>query len=701
MNTNNQALEYIKCKNNFLYFLHNYIKIPETGGSVLYTPDLLHLKFKRTIQCSLKFGRVILMATRQLGKALSLDTPMLLPSGEWTTMGDLKIGQSLIGNDFKPTKIINMTEIMYDHDCYEIKFNNNKRSIRADKDHLWRTVDGLVLTTYDLTFLSLPINLGSGSLITKIVKTHSVPVKCIEVDANDHMYFCGDLVPTHNSTISAALLEYLLNFYPKNRAIILNMSKTAGLENIDRIRFMHDNLPLFLKSPHKNKAADKKTFLEYDNGSKINVFFPSSATSPSTLARSLTSPILYVDECSFIRHMNDAWGAAVPVLAKAREQARKYGYKDLILLSATPNGTESEGKFFYDIWSNAIDSDELYDENNKFIDNYERIINSPTKNGFIAIKYHWSESKDEDWYLNQCKDLNFDARKINQELDLLFVGGTHCLFDDDFLSKLRSEKPVEYIELPHYTKLKIFNNAFDNKDFYLIGVDSARSLTGDFAVIEIYKYSNFEQVAEFSARLGSIVHFADIVKEVIKYIHSHVADRIKVGIEVNEIGGSVVDLLIQDDEFDYIPFLYKTKSKSGEKYGIITGRNKDEMITYLYDYITHNPTLLHSSDLISQLSVIEKKSGGKISAASGHHDDLFMASAFCAYLKKQCQLEISPLINVDTLSYNEKYTSEIQSLLSINQSPSPTKSIITDFSNIDTEDGEDFDESLPFWYSHF
>jgi hypothetical protein len=165
LSSQEQALEFIKCKNNFLYFLHNYVRIPEVGGSSLYSPELMHPKFKRTVQCSLRFGRVVLMATRQLGK----------------------------------------------------------------------------------------------------------------------------------STISAAILEYLLNFYPRNRAIIVNMSKTAGLENIDRVRFMHDNLPAFLRSPHKNKAAERKTFLEYDNNSKIQVFFPSSATSPSTLARSLSSPILYVD----------------------------------------------------------------------------------------------------------------------------------------------------------------------------------------------------------------------------------------------------------------------------------------------------------------------------------------------------------------------------------------------------------------------
>ncbi len=420
-------------------------------------------------------------------------------------------------------------------------------------------------------------------------------------------------------------------------------------------------------------------------------------------------------EAAFIRHMSDAWGAAAPVLAKAREQARRNGYKDLMLLSSTPNGTETEGKFFYDMWSNSIDSDEIYDENNKLIPDADRIIATPNKNGFVAVKFHWSEIKDDEWYNSQCKDLNFDARKINQELDLLFVGGTHCLFDDDFLSKLRAEKPIEYFQTPHQTKLKIFKEP-NNQDFYLVGVDSARSLTGDFAVIEVYQYSNFEQIAEFQAKLGSIPHFADIVKAVTKYIHSKVGDRIKLGIESNNMGGAVIDLLIEDEEFDYIPYIYKTRTKTREDYGITTGRNKDEMITYLYDYITKDPSIIHSSDLISQLSIIERKSGGKIAAASGHHDDLFMSSAFCAYLKKQCQLEISPLINTTSEAFESKQISSLQTFLGMSSTKNTIKGddleIKSYFQDIEgfeysifgagekDEDEDKLYDDLPFWYSN-
>lgn len=106
------------------------------------------------------------------------------------------------------------------------------------------------------------------------------------------------------STIAAALLEWAANFYPGTPAVILNANKRFALENLEKVRFIHENIPGFLRIPLKNKA--RKTYLEYSHGSLLRVFYPSSTTSADTLARSLTSPILYIDEGAFIRHMEDA-----------------------------------------------------------------------------------------------------------------------------------------------------------------------------------------------------------------------------------------------------------------------------------------------------------------------------------------------------------------------------------------------------------
>lgn len=107
------------------------------------------------------------------------------------------------------------------------------------------------------------------------------------------------------STIAGCLLEWATNFFPKMPATILNANKQYSLENLEKIKFIHSNLPSFLRVPEKYKG-ERKTFHELENGSIVRTFYPSSTTSPSTLARSLTSPILYIDEAAHIRHMRDA-----------------------------------------------------------------------------------------------------------------------------------------------------------------------------------------------------------------------------------------------------------------------------------------------------------------------------------------------------------------------------------------------------------
>ncbi len=89
--------------------------------------------------------------------------------------------------------------------------------------------------------------------------------------------------------------------------------------------------------------------------------------------------------------------------------------------------------------------------------------------------------------------------------------------------------------------------------------------------------------------------------------------------------------------FDYTKYLYVDSSqKDAYKYGIYTNvKTKDQMVSIFYDYVVTDPELIYSNDLINQLSIIEKKSNGSVAAKYGHHDDLFMASCFCAYVKKK------------------------------------------------------------------
>ena len=196
-------------------------------------------------------GQMIVIAARPaVGKALALDTPLPTPTG-WTTMGEVRVGDHLIGADGKPTQVVAATEVMHDRPCYEVEFDDGE-VIVADENHQWLTWDsprtggrgssGLVppqvVTTgaiartlrrdmalrrsnhavaltapLERPVVGLPVSahfLGAAPrehprwrYIADVRAVPSRPVRCVQVDSQDHLYLAGHgMIPTHNSTLA-------------------------------------------------------------------------------------------------------------------------------------------------------------------------------------------------------------------------------------------------------------------------------------------------------------------------------------------------------------------------------------------------------------------------------------------------------------------------------------------------------------------
>ena len=85
-------------------------------------------------------GQMVVIAARPaIGKALVLDTPLPTPSG-WTSMGEIAVGEQLIGADGRPTTVVAATEVMNGRPCYEVEFSDGA-VIVADGQHQWVTWD--------------------------------------------------------------------------------------------------------------------------------------------------------------------------------------------------------------------------------------------------------------------------------------------------------------------------------------------------------------------------------------------------------------------------------------------------------------------------------------------------------------------------------------------------------------------------------
>ncbi len=97
----------------------------------------------------------VLKCGRRAGKALSLDTKILTPDG-FTTMGELKVGDFVFGQDGKKTKITYVSDVFENHDCYEVIFSNGEKII-ADADHLWEVETKLIRKSNARNKKKLPI----------------------------------------------------------------------------------------------------------------------------------------------------------------------------------------------------------------------------------------------------------------------------------------------------------------------------------------------------------------------------------------------------------------------------------------------------------------------------------------------------------------------------------------------------------------
>jgi len=186
-------------------------------------------------------GQMLVVAARAgMGKALELDTPLPTPTG-WTTMGDVQVGAELIGADGFPTRVVAATEVMYGRPCFEVEFSDGT-VIVADAQHQWPTESGIRTTAQlrsgadRLIPATLPASRAGGTTALLALGVHvawvraveSVPVRCVQVDNESHLYLAGKgMVPTHNSTLG---LDFLRSCSIKNRQssvlFSLEMSKS-------------------------------------------------------------------------------------------------------------------------------------------------------------------------------------------------------------------------------------------------------------------------------------------------------------------------------------------------------------------------------------------------------------------------------------------------------------------------------------------
>jgi hypothetical protein len=414
------------------------------------------------------------------------------------------------------------------------------------------------------------------------------------------------------STLSQAIISYICTFFDN---VIMGVISRDGSESSDfcrKVEDMLDKLPAWLRPTYKSKSV--QSFI-LTSGCQLW----SSAISPANpgaVFRGKSITLLIIDEAAHIMRIDEAWTGVAPALSKAQMAAKQAGIPYGTIILSTPNKTEGIGKWFFQNWESAINSDSI----------------------FLPHRIHWTEiplfANDPNWYKNQCAILGNDHRKIAQELELKFIGSDNTLFDEATQEKLQQikYKPLEKISLG--PKLEIWKfKEINPKKFHLIGVDTASESGLDFSGIEVFEFDTMEQVMEFKGKLA-VKKFAEIVKVCAKLVPHNI-----IIVENNSYGNQVVEELDFDDDYSFNLFgEYKgTESNKDFIAGINTNtKTRPLIIDSLYTYVTENPELIKSERLALELLGLSSKRN-RVEAEAGANDDLALSYAFICYARHYCQ----------------------------------------------------------------
>lgn len=424
--------------------------------------------------------------------------------------------------------------------------------------------------------------------IVEIKSVKSRPVKCIQVDSEDHLYLCGlNFIPTHNTTVVAIFLAHYITFNKDKSVGILAHKGSMSIEVLDRTKQAIELLPDFLQT---GIVEWNKKSIVLENGSRIGAF----SSSPDAV-RGNSFSFIYLDEAAFIKNWKECWLAIEPVISSGRHSK--------LVMTTTPKGMNH----FYDIWQSAVSG----------------------KSGFSPYEAIWTSVKERLYNKNDIFDDGYEWSKLAisgsdleqflQEHCAEFFGSSGTLIRSTTLSRLSYIDVVPDNDFYQYEKPD-----FSKK--YVATLDTAEGRGQDYHALHIIDITNFpyKQVAVYHNNTKSPIILPDIIH---RYLMMY--NNCPIYIELNSTGAEVAKTLMIDLEYDNI--ICDSYRDLGVKQN---KRTKAIGCSTLKDLIEKDKLVLNHKGTVHELRTFSEK-GISWSAEEGYHDDLVMSLVIFAWLTTQ------------------------------------------------------------------
>lgn len=434
------------------------------------------------------------------------------------------------------------------------------------------------------------------------------------------------------------------------------------LEQVPRWMWGSDYFSPDPDSPKNTKSIFKtrnKARLELFNGCKV--YARSSGVNASRGIPSVSALVL--DEASFIQN-----GVSVYTQAVAATNTVKNAK---VILISTPNGKDP---LYYNIYSKAVRKENNFhvvefrwfqdprynrhlkwsrkDANGKIEWDYDTVIDK--KGNIVYDEKRWKQLEQDGWkptspwYENTCKSFNNDEIKINQEINVSFLGSSDNVVPVDTIEMQLQQNVIEITDDWNLKDLAvhetwIWKDPIPNHR-YIISCDPSSGSGEDFTAIQVIDVDAidkngipcFEQVLEYNGKLNGN-EVAQLIDRYGKIYNEALA-------VVEAIGGYGDSIVLSLLEMNY-PNLYyddpslknytntnlantKNIGKENEKQlpGFRTNSLRLQMISNFVNMLKDNSFRVHSMRTINELETWVYKNG-RPDHMDGQHDDLLTCLA--------------------------------------------------------------------------
>ena len=186
----------------------------------------------------------VILGHDNVGKALSLNTPLVTPNG-WTTMGKIKVGDTLYDERGFPTTVTHSFDVLNGKKVYEIYFSNSE-VIKSCEDHLWKvtTLDGTekVITTKYMVENGFLNKRNQSKYRIKLPDPISFPKKELPINPYLLGVWLGD-----GTSKSSHITAHIVDFY-KYKEIFESLGFTITYnsykDDIIRFKVSKNDVPL-------------------------------------------------------------------------------------------------------------------------------------------------------------------------------------------------------------------------------------------------------------------------------------------------------------------------------------------------------------------------------------------------------------------------------------------------------------------------